>query len=85
MLMCLCCPTRSFCGVISGFDIALQQLNIYSYSPDYPGPVRWQHLLAPRVRLVELCSVDVATWAALSHNNVQTLIVAQANYEIKTK
>ena len=51
-------------------------------SLDYPGSVRWQHLLAPQMRLVELCSADVATRAALPQNGAEMLIGSQAEFEM---
>ena len=39
---------------------------------DYPGSVMWQHLLAPQIRLVDLCSADLATGAVLSQAKFET-------------
>ena len=48
---------------------------------DYPGSVRWQHILSP----VDLCSADVTTRAVLPQHMVDTLFGSQVNYEIKTR
>ena len=40
---------------------------------DYPGSVRWQHVLAPQICLVVSCSADVTTRAALPQNKVEAV------------
>ena len=52
-----------------------------SHTVDYSDSVRWQHLLAPLICLVDLCSADVATSAALPQNRVK----AQVKYKIETE
>ena len=39
-------------------------------------------LVAPRTRLVIVCSAVVATMAALPQNRIETLIGSQAEFEI---
>ena len=55
---------------------------MYWTSLGYPGSVRWQHLLASQIRVVDLrcADVDVAT-----RYRVERLIGSQANYGIKPK
>ena len=53
-------------------------------SLDYAGSMSWQHVLAPQLRLVDLCSANVTTMTALPQNKVQTLTGCRVKYEIKT-
>ena len=71
----------------SGFLIILQNANMIAngkvncvmspyiewyHSLDYPTSVRWQHVLAPQIHLVDLCSADVAKRATLSRKRIET-------------
>ena len=52
-------------------------------SLDYPGSVRWQlYNLAPHTRLLDVCSAEVATRAALLQTRLETLIDCQVEFEI---
>ena len=49
-------------------------------SLDYPDSVSCQHFIAPQLHLVDLCSADLATRAALPQNRVETLNPACTGY-----
>jgi hypothetical protein len=49
----------------------------------YPDAVRWQLLVASRIRLENYCSAYVTTSAALSQNRVATLIDSHTEFELK--
>ena len=44
--------------------------------------MRWPHFLAPQIRLLDLCSADVAMRAALPQNRVEMQVDLQAEFEM---
>ena len=75
--------------IISAFTLnhgrKARALCVVQSSLDHPDSVRWQHVLARQLRLVDYCFADVTARVALPHNRVDMLIGSQANYEIKLK